>query len=165
MSADNWTHCPKCVRLGKVDPNSGVKSRIFVTLQEKYEIYMLSNGVFSVSYGAYCTNCGWEFSFDHTEQCELPKPEPIIHPVEVIQSTRQLMEYSEDDLIAALKHFGEYTEKGKDKSNALRNATMVIWMETDPSEDHQMHINVIYSALNDLKNKGWISYKTTVKVL
>lgn len=93
MGADNWTYCPKCQPLplksaqdlafeaakklyGKVsaeqyaDSIAGAREQSDdppePTLREDYELG-IQEGEFEVSYGAYCTACKFEFSFNHKQ--------------------------------------------------------------------------------------------------
>ncbi len=52
MGADNWTDCPKCGTVGE--------------LREDYEIGIYK-GKFSVSYGAICEACNFEFPYKHEQ--------------------------------------------------------------------------------------------------
>lgn len=90
MSADNWAECPKCkakrvadrkavldwlrTQYGKIDPDEFVSRTAEAnkpfkgnpTLREDYEIGITENdkgdAVFSVSFGASCRECGFEFN-------------------------------------------------------------------------------------------------------
>lgn len=94
MSADNWTHCPKCVAgreaklvaerqriaalYGKVSVEAFESTRAGLrkleeshpeqTLREDYEIG-IDNCEFSVSYSAGC-KCGFRYEFKHSAKVE-----------------------------------------------------------------------------------------------
>lgn len=91
MSADNWGDCPKCkvdIELknaqeiaevnklyGKVSADeymarlkqAGKNKYEDGTLREDYEIGVTSCGEFYVSYGAYCSRCGFQYDYDYKE--------------------------------------------------------------------------------------------------
>jgi hypothetical protein len=95
MSADNWTVCPRCLKLaekelavtekdvtanyGKIPADQYLASLEIIkkmkhmlenpeqTLREDYDIGV--NGQeFSVGYSARCATCGWNHTFKHEEK-------------------------------------------------------------------------------------------------
>lgn len=90
MSADNWAVCPQCKKsaenlrdttlleagkaYGKVSSEKylelvqkadAIKTPLLSeTLREDYEIGIAKDGSFSVSYGASCTSCGFNFTYE-----------------------------------------------------------------------------------------------------
>ena len=85
MSADNWSICPQCrTNREKEDaksPYGKVTEEEFLaylsqkpkveelerSLREDYEYHIDSDGVFHAHYRAHCSDCGFRFSFDHSE--------------------------------------------------------------------------------------------------
>lgn len=93
MSADNWTHCPRCLQkhqefrdaeiriakalYGVIGPDEyaaamqtaeGILERPEgPAFRENYEIGIESDGTFTVSYGGHCTKCDYHHEFEHTE--------------------------------------------------------------------------------------------------
>ena len=93
MSADNWMHCPRCLQKHQEDRDReirGGKAQYGVvspdeyanamekaeaipefpndeTFRENYEIDMESDGTFTIRYRGFCTTCGYEHRFKHTE--------------------------------------------------------------------------------------------------
>lgn len=87
MSADNWTHCPKCIENFLVEKSKleqlintqygRISNKEFLdaftslkqledpkyTLREDYEIYMEDNYHLEISYTCLCTKCGYEFKY------------------------------------------------------------------------------------------------------
>ena len=96
MSARNWRECPKCQQVrdndriaridkinetyGVVPPNEfaaawlGVVAEVAPapedTLSEDYQIG-IRNGVFQIEYRAFCTRCGFSFSYDYADRVVL----------------------------------------------------------------------------------------------
>ena len=95
MSADNWTFCPRCsvgaweerkALYARLDNSYGVVSReeykrleaeaempmvLKDTLREDYEIGILNNKTFYVSYKARCVECGWAYAYKFEEPISL----------------------------------------------------------------------------------------------
>ena len=95
MSANNWTTCPRCMKMaieekdkqnkqaaesyGKVSEveyieildKSNKDIQLEQTLREDYEFYMGDDGEFSASYGAYCDRCGFKYQFEHKQTVEI----------------------------------------------------------------------------------------------
>ncbi len=91
MSADNWAICPKCKKIqekkadenikmvaaayGKVPEDEYLKMKKELlnppkqedSLREDYELGIDDEGTFSISYSAYCSECGFKFLFEQTE--------------------------------------------------------------------------------------------------
>lgn len=95
MSADNWTHCPRCTRegeqriaelsqaitvlYGKVPIEQFDNSRKKLaseiaqfnirdeTFREDYEIYGAETGVVTVDYNGTCTECGLTLHFTYIQ--------------------------------------------------------------------------------------------------
>ena len=92
MSADNWTICPRCMKMaveekdkqnkqaaesyGKVSEVEYTeileKARADInmeqTLREDYEFYMEDDGTFTADYRAHCDRCGFKYEFKHEEE-------------------------------------------------------------------------------------------------
>lgn len=103
MSADNWTHCPRCKRgrreaaaaaVEKARAAYGVVSayefdelrresdRLVAqvdtaeeTFREDYEIYGAATGVVRVGYRGECTRCGLLLRFEHEHPVEPTAPD------------------------------------------------------------------------------------------
>ncbi len=91
MSAENWAICPKCKRLdeekrqlladqiktsyGNLPESEYLElverfkapAKIEETLREDYELGIW-NKEFSISYGANCDKCGFEYSFNFSKE-------------------------------------------------------------------------------------------------
>jgi hypothetical protein len=91
VSANNWSVCPKCkakaeaehaalceeaaAAYGKVPADkyrsmlkaASEKPSLQETMREDYELGVDEDGKFSVGYRALCEECGFEFSYKHTE--------------------------------------------------------------------------------------------------
>lgn len=85
MSADNWRICPQCrincEKKRAESPYGKVSEEEFITylsqvpsvkdlefsLREDYEYYIDGDDVFHAHYRAHCSDCGFRFSFDHSE--------------------------------------------------------------------------------------------------
>jgi hypothetical protein len=90
VSADNWTHCPRCYkppetpaarkarladlygRVSKAEYDAAVSAPIIMnqpgTLREDYEIGIGTDGgksEFWVKYRASCDECGFTYAYDH----------------------------------------------------------------------------------------------------
>jgi hypothetical protein len=96
MSADNWSKCPRCARLreeklaaldlkiaqsyGSVSIEAFDQMRterealasdpLDRTVREDYEFWGIEEGEFNARYRAKCTACGFEHSFDHSEEAD-----------------------------------------------------------------------------------------------
>jgi len=54
MSADNWSNCPNCEKLG---------NDVSDTLREDYEFF-LEDGILDISYSCSCRECGFVFNYN-----------------------------------------------------------------------------------------------------
>lgn len=96
MSANNWTTCPNCKKeaeekyqeeekaldsaygvvsasrfsqLAEEHSNNSVEKILGkYTLREDYDIGVGADGIFEVSYRAFCDKCGLKFSYKHKER-------------------------------------------------------------------------------------------------
>lgn len=92
MSADNWTNCPKCMKIaveekdkenkeaaesyGKVSEIEYIqileKAQADInmeqTLREDYEFYMEDDGTLTANYRARCDRCGFKHESNHTKK-------------------------------------------------------------------------------------------------
>ena len=94
MSADNWSICPRCEATfkaeraaaitkvaesyGKVPAEEYERLRAeaeqarptILGLREDYNLGINGHGVFYVNYNGECVECGFHYSYSHTEQVE-----------------------------------------------------------------------------------------------
>ena len=95
MSADNWTVCPKCLKLqsdkkekefkkardsyGKVPADvyevNMRRARVILeavgeTLREDYEVGVDTEGNFLVAYSCSCSECEYTFKYQHEQKAE-----------------------------------------------------------------------------------------------
>jgi hypothetical protein len=48
------------------------------TLRQDYEFGVDSSGLFEMRFSCYCTKCGLDFSFEHSEQIDLTIPDDVV---------------------------------------------------------------------------------------
>lgn len=70
MSADNWAICPRCALTDK-DPA--------YEFREDYELGVLRDGEFYISYRGQCVSCGLQKQYKYSEQLDLSPAKPVPH--------------------------------------------------------------------------------------